>query len=100
MGIAVGCIGMSHDDFCKCTFGEFESICEAWRGMNENRQRESWERARTVAAICIQPHVRKKITPRQLLPLPWDKNISPRNDAPQLTAEERQKRFEEMVKTV
>jgi len=53
-----------------------------------------------VADISIQPHVRKKITPRQLLPLPWDKDVNPRNNAPQLTAEERQKRFEEMVKTV
>ena len=68
--------------------------------MNENRQREAWERARTVAAICIQPHVRKKITPRQLLPLPWDKDVARRNNAPRRPAEERQKRFEEMVKTV
>ncbi|HBI57740.1 MAG TPA: hypothetical protein DDY12_01620 [Porphyromonadaceae bacterium] len=58
------------------------------------------QKTQSVAAINIQPHVRKKITPRQLLPLPWDKDVNPRNNAPQLTAEERQKRFEEMVKTV
>lgn len=34
------------------------------------------------------------------MPLPWDKNVSPQNDAPQLTAEERQKRFEEIMKMV
>ncbi len=35
-------------------------------------------------------HVRRKLTPRQLLPLPWD-NKKPviRNNAPQLTAQER-----------
>lgn len=69
----VGYIGMSNDDFCKCTFGEFESICKAWHEMTEGQNRDAWERARTVAAIAIQPHVKKKITSRQLLSLPWDK---------------------------
>lgn len=90
---------MSHDDFCKCTFDEFESICKVWREMNENRYRDAWERARTVAAIVIQPHVKKKITPRQLLPLPWDKKKQPRrSEAPELTAEEKRKRFEEVAR--
>lgn len=46
------------------------------------RGQELQERARMVAAICIQPHVRKRITPRQLLPLPWDnKKSEMRNNA-------------------
>lgn len=62
------------------------------------RGQELQERARMVAAICIQPHVRKRITPRQLLPLPWDnKKSEMRNNAPQLTAEERKERFEKLV---
>lgn len=99
LGIAVGCIGMSYDDFCRCTFGEFESICRAWREMNDSRTRDSWERARTVAAICIQPHVKRRISPRQLIPLPWDKEKEiPRSEARELTAEEKRKRFEELIK--
>lgn len=90
---------MSHDDFCKCTFGEFESICKAWREMTEGQHRDAWERARTVAAIVIQPHLKKgsKITAKQLLPLPWDKKQNPRSEAPQLTTEEKRKRFEELA---
>ena len=89
---------MSHDDFCKCTFGEFESICKTWREMAEGQNRDAWERARTVATIIIQPHVKKKITPTQLLPLPWDKKKqNHRSEAPQLTAEEKRKRFEEVA---
>lgn len=67
--------------------------------MAEGQNRDAWERARTVAAICIQPHIKKRITPKQLLPLPWDK-IKPndRDDAPKLTAEEQKKRFEEVVR--
>ena len=89
---------MSHDDFCKCTVGEFESICNAWHEMREEQYHDSWERARTVAAICIQPHVRKRITPRQLLPLPWDNKTVHRGEAPKLTAEEKKERFESFGK--
>lgn len=62
------------------------------------RGQELQERACMVAAICIQPHVRKRIIPRQLLPLPWDNKKSEiRNNATQLTAEERKERFEKLV---
>lgn len=70
MGLAVGCIGMSLSDFCACDFDEFAGICRAWHEMGEARSRDSWERMRTLASIAIQPHVRKRLTPRQLLPLP------------------------------
>lgn len=90
---------MSHDDFCKCYYEEFESICKAWREMNEGQNREAWERARIIATIAIQPHIKKKITPKQLLPLPWDKKTPDhRSEAPKLTAEEQQRRFEEVAK--
>ena len=97
--MAVGCIGMSHDDFCKCTFGEFESICKAYREMNERENREAWERARTIATILIQPHVKKgnKVTPQQLISLPWDKKKHRGGKTPELTAEEKRKRFEELA---
>ncbi len=62
---------MSLDDFCKLEFDEFESI-------------------------CIQPHIKKKITPRQLIPLPWD-NISHKPDTPRLTPEEKRERFESVA---
>lgn len=67
--------------------------------MNERENREAWERARTIATILIQPHVKKgnKVTPQQLLPLPWDKKQNPRSEVPQLTAEEKRKRFEELA---
>ena len=91
---------MSLDEFCKYDFDEFEHICNAWSDMNDARSREEWERTRTLAAICIQPHMRqgKKITPRQLIPLPWD-HISPNSydQAPKLSPREKQKRFEELA---
>lgn len=89
---------MSHDDFCKSTVEEFESICKAWREMTEGNNRDAWERARIMTAIIIQPHLKKKITPRQLLPLPWDNVKIPKNAGPKLNAEEQQRRFENVAK--
>ncbi len=97
LGIAVGCVGLSLDDFCRLYFEEFESVCKAWREMNDNQERQAWERTRILAAISIQPHVKKKITPKQLIPLPWDNNKQkPKSDEPELTKEELKARFEEL----
>lgn len=96
--IALGCIGISYDDFCKCTYEEFESICKAWHEMTEGQSRDAWERARIIATISIQPHIKKKLTPGQLMPLPWDKKKEIlRSEAQELTAEDKRKRFVEVA---
>lgn len=53
-----------------------------------------------MAAIVIQPHVKKKMTPRKLLPMPWDKKKSTprRGHAPGLTAEQQRRRLEELAR--
>ena len=67
--------------------------------MTEGQAQDAWERARTVAAIAIQPHVKKKLTPQQLLPMPWDKKKQNRKQGPtELTAEEKRKRFEDVAR--
>ncbi len=95
LGVAVGCIGMRHEDFCLCTVDEFEGICAAWSEHQERIERQSWERTRILAAICIQPHVKNRIHPERLLPLPWDNATSPRpkHQAEELTPEQRLDRF-------
>ncbi len=67
--------------------------------MIEGQKRDEWERGRTIAAIIIQPHVKKRITSIQLLPMPWDKtkkDMQQESKARKLTAEEKKKRFEEI----
>ena len=97
--MAIGCIGMPLEEFCSLYFEEFENICNAWIEMHEAQAREEWERTRILAAICIQPHIKKKITPKQLLPLPWDSNHrKPQPEKPQLSKEELRARFENLKK--
>lgn len=87
---------MSLDEFCGYYFDEFEAICKAWAEREENLRRDRWERTRMLASITIQPHITKRITPHQLMPLPWDKEEE-RHDAPKISAEEQKKRFEKLV---
>ena len=52
-----------------------------------------------LAAIVIQPHLKKKVTPQKLLPLPWESTTKKqRGKAQQLTVAESLKRFEELAK--
>lgn len=81
------------DDFCSCEHDEFESIVQAWSHGREDAERDAWERMRLQAAITIQPHLKKKITPKQLITLPWDTE-KPKRPASDISPEQKRKRFE------
>lgn len=52
---------------------------------------------RLQASIAIQPHVKNRITPQQLLPLPWDHGKqAQREPGPKLTKEERRARVAQL----
>ena len=88
---------MSFDDFCVLTYEEFESVVSSYTSQRDFFIHDGWERMRQHAAISIQPHVRKRIGARQLLPLPWDKSAPAdkkgKDDRKPLSAEESKKRF-------
>lgn len=90
LGLGVGC-GLSVGDFERLTPEEFNAVVNA----GQLREREAWERARTMATIIVQPHVRKRLQPRKLLPLPWDKAKEKR--APHMTREQARRRFEQLT---
>lgn len=95
---------MTPDAFCRLFPEEYAAAEKAFGELEEARMQRQWEMTRTLAAIAIQPHVRKRITPRELLPLPWDKesaeadwsNPSNRSNQKILTKAERRKRIEEL----
>lgn len=68
----MGVLGMSFEDFCLLTPKECTAACTAYREESEAREKSAWERMRLLANISIQPHIKKKITPRKMLPFPWD----------------------------
>ena len=72
-------------------------MCKAWHENQEALIRGDWERMRMNATITIQPHLKKKVTPRQVLPFPWEESKK-KAEAPKVSAEEARKRFERLKK--
>lgn len=101
MGIALGCIRLSYDDFCKMDFEDFAAVYKAYAEQRDTDFKDRWNRTRILAAITIQPHLAKgkKITPEKLLPFPWDKKKKRQDkEAPKLTPAQQRKRMEDLVK--
>ncbi len=79
---------MSLDDFCRLSPDEFAAVCRAYAEAREAEARDGWERMRLLATITIQPHVKRKITARRLLPFPWDNRRPEREERPRETREQ------------
>lgn len=100
MGIALGCIGLRYDEFCKMDFDEFAAVYKAYAEQRDAQYKDEWQRMRLLATIVIQPHLakNKKITPEKLLPFPWDKKTVAREAKREITPEQQRRRMEELVK--
>lgn len=90
LGHAIGVLGMSVSDFESLTPEEFTATCRAWSTYQEDMLHGDWERMRMLATITVQPHVKGKMTPQKLLPLPWERKKAP---AEKLTKEEHKQRM-------
>lgn len=97
MGTAVGCIGMSVDDFCRCTPLEFSKVYEGWAEAEQRRERAAWERTRMQCTCMLQPYSRHKLKPQDVMRFAWDASTDPATDkAESLTAKEIRERFEKV----
>lgn len=93
----MGRLGMSFADFCLLSPEEFAAAVEAHNETTEGGLRDAWERMRLLATISIQPHVKNKLKPRELIPLPWDNERPETDEAPIPTKEEALKRFKRLA---
>jgi len=73
MGLAIGCIGMSREDFLRSTPDEFNVIAEAWNNNNVQRCRSGWEQARFIAQFVLMPYSKKTLKPTDLIVFEWEK---------------------------
>lgn len=85
------------DDFCRCTPEEFEAICKAYHDQREADYKTEWDRIRWHASVTLQPHVKGKMSPKKLLPFPWEKQGKRKNRI-EVSAEESKARFEKLAK--
>lgn len=72
LGLAVGNIGMSFDDFCRCSPSEFSAIATAWQKGQEQLNRQQWEQARMLCLCSLQPYTKSVMKPTDVMRFPWD----------------------------
>ena len=94
LGIALGCIGMSMQDFCQCTPSEFKAIFDAWQLGQQQREHSEWERVRMQCLCSLQPYSAKHLQAADIMQFPWEKNQVEENTR-QETREEIIARMEE-----
>ena len=94
LGIGMGVLGMSLDDWERLRPDEFEACWRAHADCEDEAERAAWERMRLLATIVVQPHCKSKLTAKKLLPLPWDNKTQVHNEAPKMSKEEHLARME------
>ncbi len=65
-------MGMSLQDFDRCTPLEFERIFEMWHEAQLLSFRTSWEQTRQLAVCILQPYAKKELTPTDVIEFEWD----------------------------
>ncbi len=68
----MGCIGMSMDDFCRCTPSWFYKVYEAWHEREQRLEQAGWERTRMQCLCMLQPYSKKKLQARDVMQFPWE----------------------------
>lgn len=88
---------MQYEEFCITTPEEFSYIYGAYDKERTERYQDNWERMRMLAAITLQPYAKKGITPRRLLPLPWDDRKPMKEKPVTISKEEAVRAFETVL---
>ena len=72
LGFALGAVELTLRDWQGLTPEEWTAVADSYATSHEMDMHDGWERMRMLATITIQPHVKNRLTPDTLLPLPWD----------------------------
>lgn len=91
--MAVGCIGMTVDDFCRCTPHEFNAVYEGWTESEKRRERAAWERTRMQCTTMLQPYSDHQLDPQDVFRFTWE--VEEESTSKQ-SAKEIWERFEEV----
>ncbi len=76
-GFALGCIGLSREDFLELTPEEFNAVVWQWQRMEESRNRTAWEQARLSGFLAVLPYSGKRVKmPHDLFAFVWETSRS------------------------
>lgn len=68
----MGCVGMSLEDFERCTPLEFNEVMLQWRENQERIARAAWDQTRFLATAMLQPYSKKTLKATDIVRFPWD----------------------------
>lgn len=71
--IAFGELGLTTDEFYMMTPRNFINAQNGHKRLYEQNQRAEWERARWMACVIINPHLKRGISPGKITTFPWEK---------------------------
>lgn len=81
-------------DFSALTVPELAAVVRAWDKMQRDSERREWERLRVSVCLTLQPFLSERLSPTQLLPLPWDGPERARNNPDGLSRQEQKERYD------
>ncbi len=89
---------MSLDDFDRCTPAEFRAIADSYAREEARYVEGEWERSRMQCLCSLQPWSEEKLTARDIMRFPWDKEEAEEQEeeetAPKRTPEEEKAHWE------
>lgn len=94
MAACLGEMRMGLQDFAELTVSELRAVWRAWASARRDLERRAWERMRLSVCLTLQPFVSGRLTPHELLPLPWEEQPDAEPDrASAQTRREQRERF-------
>ena len=80
--VGLGQMCLSPAAFYSMEFTDFLIAAEGFVELEENRERQNWERQRWLATVLLQPHTKKgtSLKPTDIAKFPWDKKAKKNSD--------------------
>ena len=91
----MGCVGMSLEDFERCTPYEFNEVMLQWRENQERIVRTTWDQTRFLATVMLQPYSKKTLKATDIVLFPWEEK---KEEVPKGTSS--RERMEEVRKRI
>ena len=63
---------MNCDEFYDLTPRSFSNKLLGFNSYQERIMQDNWEQTRLIVHSTLSPHIKKRISPKELLPFPWD----------------------------
>lgn len=86
-------MGMSLDDFCRCTPSEFQAAWQSWHEWHENEQRGEWERLRMACLCMLQPYSKHTLSAEDVMQFPWEEEAKKTQE--EISNDELKRRYRE-----